>query len=339
MALHVWAVAEGAVAKKGISARSEAAGYAAGLLTWVIGGSVFIAIKLASGEMPPWILCSSRAFISALALLPLALGHRREMVALLRERWLEAAFIGAIGLGLTQGVMFTSLYLTSAVNAGIVFSLAPILMLVGAHFVLRESMNYWQGIGSAIAFCGVVVIAVQGSYARLIGLQVGAGDLVAFGAAVLFAGYTVLLKRAKFGIPLIPLLVILLFFGALGSLPFALLEVWRGDHTHLAMKGYLALLYCGTIGGGLLYMLYNWSIEILGASRAGTLQYTQPIFIAIFAWLILSERIEWYHFVGAALVAVGVLFVTLLKSKPATQAASTIPGAAAARSSEAVSRR
>jgi drug/metabolite transporter (DMT)-like permease len=321
MAMHLWAVAEGAAAKRGVAARSDAVGYAAGLVGWMLAGSVFVAVKLASDEMPPWILCSSRSFVSALALVPFATGHWHQMATFLRKRWLEAAFIGAMGLGITQGVMFTSLYLTSAVNTGIVFALAPMITLVGAHFVLHEGMNKWQGIGSAVAFCGVVVIAVQGSFSRLIGLQIGLGDLVALGATVLFAGYTVLLKRAKFELPPIPLLIIMLFAGSLGSLPFALWEVWNGEHSHLAAKGYLALLYCGVIGGSLLYLLYNWSIEVLGASRAGTLVYTQPIFVAVFAWLILSESIEWYHYVGAALVAIGVLFVVLLRPKSTFKAA------------------
>jgi len=106
----------------------------------------------------------------------------------------------------------------------------------------------------------------------------------------------------------------------LGSLPFAVWEVWNGEHADLAVNGYVALLYCGIIGGGLMYLLYNWSVEVLGASRAGTLVYTQPIFCAVFAWLILSEGIEWYHYLGAMLVAVGVLLVTLLRPKPAAAA-------------------
>jgi drug/metabolite transporter (DMT)-like permease len=321
MAMHLWAVAEASATRARGEAHSDAAGYAAGLVTWVLAGSVFVAVKMASDEMPPWMMCFARSLISAVALMPLAAGHRHEMMEFLRKRWVEAIFIGVIGLGLTQGVMFTALTLTSAVNAGIVFALAPMIMLIAAHFVLGEDMSGWQGLGSAIAFAGVVVISVQGSLARLIGLQIGVGDLVAFGSAILFAGYTVLLKRAKFKLPPIPLLVILLCGGGMGSLPFALWEIWNGEHSNLALKGYLALVYCGIIGGSFMYLLYNWSVEVLGASRAGTLVYTQPIFVAFFAWLILGEAIEWYHYVGAALVAVGVLFVTLLRPKPMPQAA------------------
>ena len=49
------------------------------------------------------------------------------------EHWLEAAFIGAIGLGLTQGVTFMALSLTSAVNVGIVFALAPMATMLLAR--------------------------------------------------------------------------------------------------------------------------------------------------------------------------------------------------------------
>jgi drug/metabolite transporter (DMT)-like permease len=321
MAFHLWAVAEATGAKRSASAETDAVGYAAGLATWVLAGSVFVAVKAVSDEMPPWLMCFFRSLISALVLLPLAVGHRREMIAFLRNHWLEAFFVGALGLGLTQGVMFTALGLTSAVNAGIVFALAPMITMVAASIVLRENMNGWQGLGSAIAFCGVVVITVHGSYARLIGLQIGIGDLVALGAAFLFAGYTVLLKRAKFDLARIPLLIILLLGGSMGALPLALWEVWNGEHSDLALKGYVALLYCGIIGGSLMYLLFNFSIEALGASRAGTLVYTQPIFVAVLAWLILSERLEWYHFVGAGFVAVGVLCVTLLRPKPLPAAA------------------
>jgi drug/metabolite transporter (DMT)-like permease len=319
MALHFWAVTEAAATKARGDARSDGMGYAAGLAGWLLAGSVFVAVKAVSNEMPPWTMCLLRSLISAIVLLPIALRYRHEMMQFLRERWLEAWIVGVIGLGLTQGVMFTALGLTSAVNAGIVFALAPMITLVAAHIVLREDMTGWQGIGSAIAFIGVLVISVHGSLHRLLGFQFGVGELVALGSAFLFAAYTVSLKRAKFKLPPIPLLVILLFAGSSGSLPFALWEQWSGEHSDLTIKGYLALFYCGIIGGSLLYLLYNWSVEVLGASRAGTLVYTQPLFVALFAWLILGEAIEWYHYVGAGLVAVGVLFVTMLRPRPAPQ--------------------
>jgi drug/metabolite transporter (DMT)-like permease len=257
MLVHFWAIAEAAAKKRRLDAHSDAAGYAAGVMTWLIAGSVFVAVKLGIGEMPPWTFCFWRALISALILVPLVAGYRHDMVDFLRKHWLEAAFIGAIGLGLTQGITFMALSLTSAVNVGIVFALAPMTTMLLARFVLREPMNGWQGAGLAVAFVGIVVIAVHGSLASLLALKIGLGDLVALGAVALFAGYTVLLKRAKFALPTLPLLVILLAAGSLAALPFSLREIWHGEHEQLAAKGYLALLYTGVIGGAFMYFLYN----------------------------------------------------------------------------------
>jgi hypothetical protein len=50
---QIWAVAEAASKKEHISAESDATGYAAGIMTWLLAGSVFAAVKLGVSEMPP----------------------------------------------------------------------------------------------------------------------------------------------------------------------------------------------------------------------------------------------------------------------------------------------
>jgi drug/metabolite transporter (DMT)-like permease len=98
-------------------------------------------------------------------------------------------------------------------------------------------------------------------------------------------------------------------------LPFYLYELVRGELAHLDTRGYLALAYAAIPGGALMYFLYNWSIDALGASKAGAFMYTQMVFIAILAYLILGEQIELYHIAGAGLIILGVVLVTALKAK------------------------
>jgi len=315
VAIGLWSIVE-AHKPKAVSGDSEIAGYAAGLLTWVLAGGVFVAAKGAIDEMPPWTLCFWRLLIATLILLPFVRHHFAEMGAFLRKHWLHALFVGAIGLGFTQGLMFTALSYTTAVTAGIIFSTTPIITLVLARFVLREDMGPWQVAGSIVAFAGIVVIAIRGSLAVLFSLDLSIGDLIVVCAAVVFSFYAVLLKRAKFELPRLSLLVILMSGAVIATFPFFLVELLNGDHSNLAWRGYLALAYAAIPGGGLMYFLYNWSVDVLGASRAQGLLYSQMVFTAILAWLILGESIEWYHLVGAALIIVGVILVTFLKPKP-----------------------
>jgi drug/metabolite transporter (DMT)-like permease len=162
-----------------------------------------------------------------------------------------------------------------------------------------------------------VTIAVRGSMAVLLGLDFGAGDLLVVVAAACFAAYTVMLKRAKFDLPRLPLLVALLGGATIVAFPLFLFEVANGAHEHLATKGLLALAYAAIPGGALMYLLYNWSVDVLGAAKAGTLMYLQMIFTTLLAWLILGERIELYHLAGMVLILAGVALVIAMRAKPA----------------------
>jgi drug/metabolite transporter (DMT)-like permease len=320
MAVSLWSIGE-AHGSKAVSSDSEMVGYLVGVLTWILAAGVIVAAKGASAEMPPWSFCFFRVSLAALVLVPIVRHHHEAMGKFVRHRGFEAFFIGAIGLGITQGLLFTALGYTSAVNVGIIFSTTPIVTLVLAGLVLREAMGPWQILGSVLAFAGIVIIAIRGSLAVLLGLDLSVGDIFVVVAALTFAGYTVLLKRAKFELPRLPLLVILMASGATAAFPFFLYEVFTGQHENLALRGYMALGYAVVFGGSLMYLCFNWSIDILGASRAGALLYSQMVFTAILAWLILGETLEWYHFVGAGLIVVGIVLVTFLKPKKVLAAA------------------
>jgi drug/metabolite transporter (DMT)-like permease len=192
MPFHIWPAPQYGAKT---SEEPAALGYTVGLTAWFLLGGVFVAAKFGISEMPPWMLSFFRLLIATFVLLPFVWSDRGAMIAFLRERWLEALAIGALGLGITQGLLYTALLYTSAVNAGIVNSISPILTLILAKIFLNEPMGRWQYLGSAIAFAGIVVTAVQGSLATLLGLQFGFGDLLVFVGAGTLAGYTVRVSR------------------------------------------------------------------------------------------------------------------------------------------------
>ena len=314
MASSLWSVAE-AKAEAATKSGSEPLGYAVGTIGWLLTAGVFVAVKAVVDELPPWTLCFARVTIAFLVLLPLVRNDLPAMKAFLRRRWLPVMLVGGLGLGVTQGIMYEALSLTTAVNAGIIFATAPIITMILARILLCERMSGGQAAGSVVALAGVVVIAVQGSLAMLLHFSIGLGDLLILGSAVLFAAYTVMLKYEKFDLPRLPLLVLLLAGAVVVTFPLFLYEVATGAHDNLGRDGVLALLYAAIPGGALMYLLYNWSIELLGASRGGALMYLQMIFVTVLAWLLLGERIEPYHLAGGGLILIGVILVLWLKPR------------------------
>ena len=313
MAMHVLAVHSSAVRTKEAASDSLVAAYFIALVCWLLSAGVYIAAKWVSSEMPPWALCFWRVLIAWAILLPIVRRQFGEMIALVRARALELAAIGGMGLAICQGMIFIGLEHADATTAGIIIALIPIITMILARLILAEPMGTFQVVGSILAFLGIVVIIVKGSPAALMRLDLNPGELWIVAGAFCFSLYTVLLRRAKFDMVRLPLLVLLLGAAVLTALPFYLFELASDERSTLNGSGLVALAYVAIPGGALMYYLFNRSIEALGAARAGVLLYIQTIFIAVLAYLILGEQLKPYHLEGAALIIVGLLFVILLK--------------------------
>ena len=200
MAAHLWSIGEAQRSKR-ISPQSDAAGYIAGLATWMLAAGVFIAGKAGADEMPPWSFCFWRIFLATLVLTPFVRGHFGEMGQFVRRRGLEAFVIGALGLGITQGLLFDRTRASPRrPTPASSFSTGPIITLVLAGIVLHEAdRSVAGGLGSLIAFAG---------HCRDHGSRQSGGFCSAsisalvtcwrLSAACTMAAYAVLLKRAKF---------------------------------------------------------------------------------------------------------------------------------------------
>ncbi len=292
-----------------------------GVFCWLLSSGVYIAAKWVSPEMPPWALCFWRVLIAWAILMPIVYRHFSAMIALVRARGLELLIIGGIGLAICQRLIFVGLEHADATTAGIIIALIPIITMILARFILAEPMGRFQVIGSILAFAGIVVIIIKGSPAALLRLDFNPGELWIVAGAFCFSLYTVLLRRAKFDVNRLALLVLLLgaaALTALTALPFYLFELASDERSTLNASGLIALGYVAIPGGAIMYCLFNRSIEALGAARAGVLLYIQTVFIAVLAYLILGEQLQRYHLEGAALIVAGLLLIILLK--PPTRA-------------------
>ena len=62
------------------------------------------------------------------------------------------------------------------------------------------------------------------------------------------------------------------------------------------------------------YQAYSWLLREIGPVRTGLITYMTPIYVALFARVLLGEAVHWYHAVGALLVFAGIY----LANRPAS---------------------
>ncbi len=299
----------------GTASPPMASAYATAVLGWLLSAGVYIAAKWAAPEMPPWALCFWRLALACAILLPIVHRHHADMIGLVKTRALEIIVIGAVGLTRCQGMIFTGLNYTGATTAGIIMALSPVMTMVLARIVLGEALGPWQAVGAVLALAGMVVIVTRGDPAAVFRMEINPGELLVAGSALCWAVYTVMLRRSKFQLELLPLVVLLLGAGALAALPFYLWELAQGERSALHADGLIALAYVAGPGGALMYYLYNRSVETLGAGRASMLLYLQSVFVVLLAYLLLGENPHGFDLAGAGFIVAGLLLANLIKPR------------------------
>lgn len=155
--------------------------------------------RAASDAVPPVGLAFWRWLLAFLILLPFAWSGLRRHLPTLRREWRAVLVLGAIGMGICGSFVYIGLEYTTATNAGLLYAVSPVLIVVIAAIWLGERVTALQVAGIALALLGVVVILTAGRPAAILTLDVNIGDLWVLGAVVGWAVYSVLLRRFSLG--------------------------------------------------------------------------------------------------------------------------------------------
>ena len=281
---------------------------AAAALFW--GGNWAIA-RWIQYQVPPQTLGLLRWGSAALLLAPVALPATIRAWPAIRREWWRLVILGFIGVTGFSALTYTGLAYTTAINGSLLNSAAPVFLLLFSAFGFGERIGLPEVAGVAVSLVGVVVIVTRGDPAALVALSVNIGDVWVMVAVLLWAVYTVLLKRWRTALP--PL--VFLFVTIVASLPLpiatsAIELTWGGrslsfDITTAAVTVYLGLF--PSIGA---YGCWAYGVSKVGPTRATLFQYLIPVFAAGLAFLLLGEEVRLFHIAGAALIIGGLVLAT-----------------------------
>jgi len=207
--------------------------------------------------------------------------------------------LGGLGIAAFNTLVYFGLQTTSAVNALLLQSAMPVVILATTFLLYRERPRVLQMLGVLVSIIGVFVIATKGNWQALAQLRFNTGDLWVLAAVGAYALYSALLRERPAVSPL-SFLAATFAIGVLMLLPLYIHEHMRIAHVQPALMSYLAIAYVSVFPGFLSYLLYNRGVELAGANTAGHFMHLMPIFGSGLAILLLGERFTSFHFAGAA---------------------------------------
>lgn len=270
----------------------------------------YIGARSAVGHIGGHQLALARWTLAFLIMLPFAWRELSERWPRWRDEIPALLVLGGLGMWICGAFVYIGAQTTTAVNIGLLYALAPVLIAVLSVRLLGERLAPAQLTGALIAILGVIVILFKGSLADALAIRLTRGDLWIGVAVFSWVGYSLLLKASPSVLGPFARLTAITGAGILVLLPFTALEV--ALYGPVEPTAYVAgvIVLVAVLPGVLAYQSYSFVQRELGAARTGLILYLGPIYAAAVAWALLDEQPHWYHAVGAALILPGIWLAT-----------------------------
>ncbi|MFW2448830.1 MAG: DMT family transporter [Qipengyuania pacifica] len=265
-----------------------------------------IVARAARELVPPVALAFWRWTIALAIILPFAWRHLRRDVPVIRANWKILLVLGILGIGAFNTLLYTGLQETTALNAMLLQSGQPaVILFLGAIF-MGDRMALRQIAGAAIALTGVLWIIASGNIKMLGTLSFNEGDLIIGLAVCLWAVYAVTLRHRPMIHPL-SLFAVTLIVGIVVIAPFYAVEMNSGRHVVLRQESLLAIGYVSIFPSVLAYLFFNRGVELIGSAGTGMYMNVMPVMGAGLAIAFLGEHLQSFHAIGLALILGGIL--------------------------------
>jgi drug/metabolite transporter (DMT)-like permease len=223
------------------------------------------------------------------------------------------AVCGAFGVASNQLMFFYGLNLTSPINAAIILTCNPILVLLISALVIRERITSRKIMGIGLGLTGAVgLILFKGTSA--LSSDGFIGDLFVFLNATSYAIYLVLVKPLMQKYKPMTVIKWVFLFGFIYVLPFGWTQFQEIEWATFTTNIWWAFAFV-VIGTTFLAYLFNiFGLKELSPSVVSIYIYSQPLIASIMAIALQKDELGIEKIVAALFIFSGVYLVSTKKS-------------------------
>ena len=295
-----------------MTSRSHLIPHIVAFLTVAVWGSTFVFTKLLlQAGLSPAQIFTLRFIIAYVLLLAYSLSRQHQWLC---SSWKDELLM--VALGITGGSLYfltenAAMLYTTATNTSLIVCSCPLFAMLLFAIVYRQSEHITkvQALGSVIACLGMAVVVLNGHFVLHLSPL---GDMLAFGACLCWAVYSLLMKKALEDYSTLFITRKVFFYGIITIIPYYILRPEEASIFNLSIFQsfnytiLLNLLFLAVVASLLCYLIWNWVISKLGAVVATNWVYFNPITTILFAWWLLHEQITIWFLLGTILILAGM---------------------------------
>lgn len=273
------------------------------LLCTVFWGLTFVLVKEALGKVGAFLFLAQRFFLAFAVLSILSLFRRRRLTAaaLGRGTLLGCFLFGAFAF------QTVALQYTTASNAAFLTGLNVIIVPALGALIYCYRVPWTVKAGVLLASIGLLLLCTQGRW------SLNPGDILAGLCALFVALHVIFTGRYARESDVVLLTTVQIGFIALASGMLAVLlgdSPWRW-HGEI----FWSLLICALFATVFTFLIQTAMQRYTSAAHTALVFCMEPVFGAIFAALMLGERLGPWGIVGAVLILAGIILSEAPRSR------------------------
>ena len=222
------------------------------------------------------------------------------------------ALCGLFGVAINQLFFFEGLNLTTPINAAIIMTTNPILVIVISALLIREKISLMKIIGIIFGFIGACnLILNSGDFS--FNNNFLTGNFLVFINATSYALYLVLVKNLMKKYNPITVMFYVFFFGLIFVFPFGYENVMLIDLQIFTTEIYLKVLFVIIFTTFIAYLFNGFALKSLTPATVSVYIYLQPLLASLIALFLNVDTLDMQKIISALFIFTAVFLVSMPK--------------------------
>ena len=230
-----------------------------------------------------------------------------------KRDWIRLAGAGMFGVAINQLLFFQGLSLTTPINAAIIMTVNPVMVLLIAAIILRNKITATKSLGIILGLGGAVLLTTyhQGEWVIPdFGHETALGDFFVFLNATSYAIYLVLVKPIMQKYNPVTVIKWVFTFGFIYVIPFGFTQLMEVDWNAIPNAVYGEITFVVIATTFLAYLFNIFGLKKLSPSTVSIYIYLQPFFATIVALSLGKDDLSFIKIISAAFIFTGVYLVS-----------------------------
>ncbi len=282
------------------------------MVALIYGANYTIAREVMNGYLEPLGFIVLRAASATILFWGISFFQPSERID--RKDIVRIILCAFFGVAINQMLFFSGLQLTKPINASLIMTITPLMVLLSAAVILKEKITGQKLLGIFLGLSGAVFVI---SYGQSLDFQMAhiKGDLLILANATSYGLYLVLVKSLMKRYQPVTILKWIFSLGFLLVLPFGSGQLRGVPWESFPVSIWLAIAYVLIAVSCFSYLLNAFALKTVRASVAGIYIFLQPIMATIVALLAGRDTLSVAKIFAAVLIFTGVYLVSKVPSK------------------------